>query len=179
MQVTELFALREQFNQRQILLCFNGPFSKGLLEEIGIALKNHTQKDSLPSLAMDIFSVYIELTQNIRHYSTSKNFSDLESSATVVVAKEADSRYLICAGNLINPEDAQPLATHIADLAKMDKAELKAAYKKQLRAPREEGVPSGAGLGLLEVARKSSKPLTSSVAIAENGKMFFSLLAVI
>jgi hypothetical protein len=179
MQVTELFSLREQFNQRQILLCFNGPFSKGLLEEIGMALKNYSQKDSLPSVTMDVFSVYIELTQNIRHYGLSKGYDDTESSATVVVARDSDDRYLIYAGNLIEPDDAQSFSNKIAQLADMDKTQLKAAYKKKLHEPRELNAISGAGLGLLEVARKTSEPLISSLAQAENGKMFLSLLAVI
>jgi hypothetical protein len=179
MQVTELFSLREQFNQRNILLSFNGPFSKGLLEETGMALKNYTQKDGHPSVTMDVFSVYIELTQNIRHYGISKGYNDLESSATLVVARDSRERYVICAGNLIEPDDAESFMAKIAQLASMDKAEIKAAYKKKLREPRDLTATSGAGLGLLEVARKTSEPLTASLAQAENGKMFLSLLAVI
>jgi len=179
MQIADLFSLREHFNHKKILLCFNGPFSKGLLEEIGIALKNHTQKDNPPSLAMDIFSVYIELTQNIRHYSVGKGYSDMDSSATVVIAKDNEERFLIFAGNLVEPSDADRLSTKITELANMDKLALKAAYKKQLRQPRDIETNSGAGLGLLEIARKTSKPLSSSLSPVEDGRVFFSLLATV
>ena len=37
----DLFAMREQFNSQQILLCFNGPISRSLIEEIGNALRNY------------------------------------------------------------------------------------------------------------------------------------------
>jgi len=36
-----LYELRESYNEQQILLCFNGPFSQGLIEEIGNALKRY------------------------------------------------------------------------------------------------------------------------------------------
>lgn len=64
----DLFALREEFNRQQIMLCFNGPISRSLIEEIGNALREYLKADhAAPSAAMDVFAVYIEMTQNIRH----------------------------------------------------------------------------------------------------------------
>lgn len=179
MQPIDLFSLREQFNQRQIMLCFNGPISQNLIEEVGNALKSHMQKDNEQSLTMDVFGVYIELTQNIRHYGISKGYNAMDNSATVVIANDDEDHYLVLAGNLVEPEDAQALADKVSQLALMDKAELKAAYKKQLREPRDQDKASGAGLGLLDIARKTSRPLAANITKAENGKVFFSLLAVI
>ena len=63
METTELIGLREHFNRNHILLCFNGPTSRGLIEEIGNALKNHLHADNAqPSAVMDVFSVYVEMT---------------------------------------------------------------------------------------------------------------------
>ena len=61
----------------------------------------------------------------------------------------------------------------------MDKAQLKAAYKTQLRQPREEGATSGAGLGLIDVARKSSLPLKASLSQIDENRAFLSLCAFI
>ena len=70
MDHSDLYLLRETYNQKDILLCFNGPFSQGLIEEIGNALKHHLQKEAAStSSALDVFAVYIELAQNIREYS--------------------------------------------------------------------------------------------------------------
>lgn len=61
MQSIDIFELREHFTRRKILLCFNGPISRSLIEEIGNALKNYLQADNAhPSDAMDVFSVYVE-----------------------------------------------------------------------------------------------------------------------
>lgn len=179
MQAIDLLSIREQFNQNQILLCFNGPISRSLIEEIGNALKNYLQaENALPAAAMDVFGVYIELTQNIRHYARRMGYSDRDGSATVVVARDDEGHYMVLAGNRVEFADGQALCRRIEQLAGMDKAALKSAYKTQLRRPRADD-SSGAGLGLLDVARKSSRPMTAKLVDTGGGRGFFSLLAVI
>ena len=91
MDSIDLFSLRTHFNRNRILLSFNGPISRSLIEEIGNALRNYLQaENALPAAAMDVFSIYIEMTQNIRHYAQSRGYGDLESAATVIVAPSAD-----------------------------------------------------------------------------------------
>ena len=59
-----LDSLREHFNAQRILLCFDGPISRSLIEEIGNALKNYLQAEQAhPSAAMT-FGTYIEISQN-------------------------------------------------------------------------------------------------------------------
>ena len=83
------------------------------------------------------------------------------------------------AGNLVERDDGQSLVRSIQAIANLDKAALKAAYKEQLRRPRDSGCASGAGLGLLDIARKSSEPLAASLKEQPDGRAFFSLRAVI
>ena len=156
METIDLFSLRTHFNRNRILLCFNGPISRSLIEEIGNALKNYLQAENAqPTAAMDVFSIYIEMTQNIRHYAQSRGYGDLESAATVIVARDAEERYLVQAGNIVEAADGEALLARVDALASMDKAQLKATYKTQLRQPRDAAATTGAGLGLIDVARKS------------------------
>ena len=67
----DLLTLRDQFDKQRVLLSFNGPISHSLIEEIGKAIRNYLNSESAaPSAAMDVFSTYIEMTQNISHYAT-------------------------------------------------------------------------------------------------------------
>jgi len=179
MNAIDLFDLRDQFSRRRILLCFNGPISHGLIEELGNALRNYlTAEQVQPSAVMDVFGVYIELTQNIRHYCRARGYDENESAVTVIVARE-DGGYAVQAGNLVERADGEALVARIEQLAGMDKAELKAAYKEQLRKPRDEGAVTGAGLGLIDVARKASQPLTATLSDLDDGRAFLSVRAVI
>lgn len=179
MNHTDLYNLRETYNQKNILLCFNGPFSQGLIEEIGSALRRYLQSEAATSSsAIDVFAVYIELAQNIREYSLKRNYSDAEASATVVVGRDAEGRYEISAGNIVESQDAEKLFERIEALASLDKVQLKAAYKEQLRKPRNEA--ESAGLGLIDLARKASVPISCGKQPLDAGhKIFFSIRVVI
>ena len=180
MDSTDLFAMREMFNRQHIMLCFNGPISRSLIEEIGNALKNYLQAEhAQPSAAMDVFGTYIEMTQNIRHYAAQNGYQEHEAAATVVVARDDGDHYVVSAGNLVEREDGRALLQRVESLAGLDKAQLKASYKEQLRKPRDAGASTCAGLGLIDMARKSSAPLTASLRDTPDGRAFFSLRAII
>jgi hypothetical protein len=180
MELTDLYSLRETYNEQNILLCFNGPFSQGLIEEIGSALRKHMQSATMSSSsAMDVFGVYIEITQNIQQYAAARGYSDTDASATVVISRDNEGRYVIAAGNIVEADDGATLVRRIEALAGLDKAQLKAAYKEQLRKPREETSESG-GLGLIDIARKATTPVTCSLRPAHAATQnFFSLRVVI
>jgi hypothetical protein len=59
---------------------------------------------------------------------------------------------------MVEIADAQLLASRIEPLNRMNKDELKAAYKEQLKKARGSDCPS-AGLGLIDMARKASAPI--------------------
>lgn len=176
----DLLGMRESYLRQRIMLCFNGPISRSLIEEIGNALRNYlNSQQTTPSAAMDVFAAYIEMTQNIRHYACLQGYDDESASATVAVAKNEQGHYLVSAGNLVERGDGERLVATIEALAHLDKLELKKAYKQQLRQPRETATGSGAGLGLLDIARKSSEPMQASLTVLPDGRGFFSLTATI
>jgi len=177
MHSLDLFALQQRYTEQGILLCFNGPLSSSLIEEIGKALRNHMESQSItPSSAMDVFGVYIELTQNIRHYFQTHDWP--EAVATVVIARDEAGHYLVSAGNRVQLADGRALLERVAALATLDKAALRARYKEQMRAPRADAA-SGAGLGLIDMARKASAPMQAQLQELADGSAFFSLTVAI
>ena len=59
----------------------------------------------------------------------------------------------------------------------MDKEELRALHKERLRLGPEEG-SKGAGLGLMEIARRASKPIEFEFIEVDDGEhVFFALKA--
>lgn len=174
MFATDLYELRARFDDEKILLCFNGPISRSLIEEIGNALRNYLKSEQAsPASALDVFAVYIELTQNIRHYAAQSLIAGADTATVVVSFK--NGHYHISAGNLVRFEDGEALVKRVEMLADLDKAELKRKYKEQLRKPRSEDSVSGAGLGLIDMARKATAPMVSSVKSVDPTRAYFSL----
>ncbi len=179
MKKLDILSIRREFNEKNIVLCFNGPISSALIQELGNALRNYLEAEGAEaSRSMDVFGVYIELTQNIRHYTQARQYPDSMSSATVVIGHDGD-HYHVVAGNIVEPADGRALQQKVSELSELDKAALKAAYKQQLRQPRDDDAVSGAGLGLIDVARKVRAPLVCELEDANDGKAFFTISAVI
>lgn len=176
-QVSEL---QQFFTDQRVMICFNGPNSQTLIEEIGKALKQYIGATAdHPSTVMDVFSVYIEMTQNIRNYAALHGYDVPRASATVIIATQPDGHYSVTAANRVEAADGEALLKRIAFLSQLDKAELKRCYKEQLRQSQRSLAPGTAGLGLIEMARRCSEPLQASLEPAQGGSSLFSLRAII
>lgn len=173
----DLLAIREIFNRQNIILCFNGPVTAPLIEEIGTALRKHMEGlQEAPSAVADVFSIYIEMAQNIRRYAQAKSFTN--ETSTLLISRDTAARYVISASNIVSHDDGQALIERVQQLAQLDKDALKAAFKTQLRQPRST-LSGSAGLGLIDMARKASAPLQHSLQMLDNGRALFILRAIL
>ena len=74
--------------------------------------------------------------------------------------------------------DGERLLARAQSLQEMDKVALKAAFKAQLRQPRDTSKKfNGAGLGLIDMARKATFPLRATLTVEDTDFSFFSLHA--
>lgn len=174
----QLLCFRKTYNEKRILLSFNGPFSQGLIEEIGSALRKYLQSGVMEcASAMDVFAVYVELAQNVREYAALRGYDELESSATVIISRHDAGHYIIAAANVVKRSDGERLLSRLDELNALDKTQLKALYKERLREPRSEH--HRAGLGLIDIARKATAPISGKLFSLDDDNCFFSLLVVI
>lgn len=164
-----LTTLKRTLDEHGILLTFSGPLSQEIIEVLGEAVKKHIISDeSIKSNTLNIFSIFIEQTQNIKNYLARPKFAnesqEFHNSGMLIIGKDSRN-YFICSGNMSEKNDAKILADRVNEINAMDKEQKKAAYKTQLKQKRTlvDGEPGGAGLGLLEIARKASAPIEYSI----------------
>jgi hypothetical protein len=176
-----LHSLRERLGEAGALITFSGSFSHSLIEELGLAVRKYLQTDHVErSAMMDVFSVYVEASQNVRNYTSLKGKDGefgIGQSSIVVIAKR-DTHYEVNAGNMIEKADIAPLREQLERLRKADKPTLKAMYKEQLRKERPAQA-HGAGLGLIDMARRSSAPLEFEFADIDEEYSFFTLRVIV
>jgi hypothetical protein len=173
----DLFAIREEFTRSGIMICFNGPFSHSIIEEIGVAVRNHLSADNLGKDAvLNVFAVYIELAQNVKNYSAAQDLSYDDGKSCIIIIAKRDGRYVVTSGNNVLKSDVPGLTQAIDRINSLDPAGLKKLYKEQMRRDKPaEAV--GAGLGLLEVARRSPDKLSYTFSEVDDKFSFFSLSA--
>ncbi len=171
----DLFQLREQFSREGIMMCFNGPFSHSIIEEMGTAIKNYLEAEDITRMAVqDVFAAYIELAQNVRNYQMLRNLPTGDTgSATILIAKQSET-YAVTAGNVIMQPDIDTLVSRIDHINSLDPDALKKLIRRQLRSEIPPGA-RGAGLGLMEVARRSKTRLEYSVRDIDGQYSFFTL----
>lgn len=157
--------LKGKLDEHNIMLTFSGPFSQEIIEVLGEAIKNHLNFDvNIKNKTFNVFSVFIEQTQNIKNYLGSKRFAnesrEFLNSGLVIIGKD-NEHYYVYSGNMIEKNDTQHFVARLEEINQMNKEQLKTAYKSQIKKAREiiEGVSGGAGLGLLEIAKKSAKAI--------------------
>lgn len=176
-----LFDLRQNLGQAGALITFSGCFSHSLIEELGVAVRRYLETDQVhKSAMMDVFSIYVEASQNVRNYSAAKLMRSDRSvnQASIVVIAKRDSHYEVHAGNMIERDDVPALRQQLEQVRHLDKVGLKALYKERLRQERSTS-QAGAGLGLIDMARRSSAPLEFAFREVDEDYSFFSLRVVV
>lgn len=184
MTTVDLAAMKQTLAKHNVLLSFSGPITHGIIEDLGKAVRHYLESEAAPASAvMDVFAVYVELTQNIRNYCLRK-LGDPPAAphplqeGILVIGRNGES-YLVSSGNLVAHEDLDALTRRIDHLRDLDRAQLRALYKEQLRKERVPGQEGQAGLGLIDMARKASHPLEYAVSEVDGQYAFFSLRVII
>ncbi|HUZ18009.1 MAG TPA: SiaB family protein kinase, partial [Spirochaetia bacterium] len=101
----DLFALRNVFEEHSIMMCFSGPFSHSVIEELGVAIKKYLLSEDAPKDRLaDVFAVFVEQAQNLKNYTERSDFDGSTEanyrSGTLAIARE-DERYVVSSGNLV------------------------------------------------------------------------------
>jgi hypothetical protein len=175
----QLSRIRDEITREGVMICFNGAFVHSIIEEIGSALRRYLEgSETKKGSAMDVFSVYIEQAQNVRNYLARKSFADAAHNNAIIVIGRRGEHYVVSSGNIVESTDVSALSARLDSLTRLDAEGLRRLFKEQLRATtRTEG--GGAGMGLIEIARKSSETLQYAFHPVDERFRFFCLTAVV
>lgn len=177
-----LLGIQNILRENSVLISFSGKLSQAIIEELGEAVKKYLETEDVPKKEIfNIFSIFIEQTQNIKNYCFSKEKSSVHeriASSSIVTIGKTEKGSFICSGNLLCKDDVRKVTEKIDRLIEMDKEELKKIYKETLKSDLQiDSV--GAGLGLIDMARKASHPLEYSITNVDEQFSFFTLKAVV
>ncbi len=179
MKLKHLYKFKKELDAQNIFFGFSGPLSQNLFVEIGYTLRNRMKLEETSSAkALKVFALFVEQVQNIIHYSAERISTTqpdpIELSHGVIVIGCENEKYYVMCGNLIDSKLVDNLQQRLVTLQNMDKEELKHYYKEQRRKEAGEG-SKGAGLGFIELARKTTQPIEFDFQPINENLSFFSL----
>ena len=159
-------------NNEVVLVEFKGSLSQNILIEISDIIIKRVAVDKTIKI---IFAVFVELAQNIMHYSAEKDIIDAkEIGVGKIVFSEHEDYYGICSVNHILNTNHEKLTKHIEKINSMNQDELKSFYKESRRR-NTDNESKGAGLGLIDIARKSKNILEYSTKLIDKNTSFLSI----
>lgn len=166
-----------------LIFFYAGYFSQNIINAIGDAVRLRLEQSDAPgSVRRKIFSTFIEMAQNIVHYScdtlTPPDQATLEMRAGSVMVTHTNEQFLITCANPVDGQYADKLKGILEPLRQMTADQIKDAYRKTLRAETDDD-SKGSGLGFLTIAKDSSAPIEFQFAPNEHGLFMFTLKATI
>lgn len=162
---------------RNIIFSFKGVITEEILADLGEIIKNHISDFKYrPLVVKRVFSIFIEVAQNILHHSAERVTLGPhgERGSGIVMVIESESDFEIVSGNLISNSSSKSIEESCKLINSLDKEGLKKAFRQKIKAPLDEG-NKGAGLGLLDIARKSENRVTFKIDRIDDDHSFLRL----
>jgi hypothetical protein len=181
--IVEFYRIGKKFDYE---IVYNGPPWSDSIEGLGRTLKKRMESDELlQSVSRSVFSVFVEQMNNMLMYSEDRQalktpdtgYADVPQGIFILGTR--DNKYYVQSGNIIKNKNASYINEIIARLKVMDKNSLRKYYKEQLKTENQNPDSKGAGLGLIEMARRASAPIEYCFFPYEKDYTFYTILVTI
>jgi len=176
----------EQYNEmmdsNNVRVFYSGPIWPDGIEGMAQMMRKRLDFDEVPYTASkSVFSIFVEQINNMMMYSAEKEKRTDEAEKQTEISKgvftlglQGDT-YFLQTGNLVSNVNARILKERIDYLNSLDKKELRKFYKEQLNAENDNPESQGAGIGLIEVARRSTSPIEYTLKQYSDDFQYFTM----
>jgi len=169
-----------KMKKNKINLAYEGEITHQITKAFtSLTENNMTREQDYNSVQKKVFHVMVECLQNISKHAESRNsvVSSKDGRGIFMVSK-GETEYNVTTGNVVKNEKVDELTKILENINNLDKDGLNLLYKQQIREGRlsEKG---GAGLGFIDIARKTGQKLIYSFLKIDEEKSFFVLTSTI
>lgn len=154
-----IYDLHRTMMSQKLILVYQGDFTQESTKSIlAMAERNLDSSGEEGNIKRKVFNVMVEALQNIVKHSDELVEGEIRSHAAIFLIGKEDNRYTIMSGNPIRKTNVAGLEQKLHHINSLDKEGLKELYKEIIKNTTisEKG---GAGLGFVDMARKSGEKL--------------------
>jgi Family of unknown function (DUF6272) len=180
MDPRDVYSLTQMLAQQHVSLCYSGYLSEEVLAGLSSMLRSTVAADNQDeNLGKRVFSVFIEQAQNVMRYSADQlQDPDGCDHRFGIITFGIQDKFFVLTGNRMLTADAERLRATLEEIRDLNKEDLRSYYRERLNSPPREG-DKGAGLGLIEIARRVSQPFEFDFIPLDDCTSFFCLKAYI
>ena len=173
MNLQNIFDLYEKMNKEDIVFSYRGEITKEFLSTVYAMVESGDMFEGANRKKKKTFyHIIVESLQNVYHH---KNSLQEKFPSLFIIAKGLEESTVIISGNCITKKDADKLKSSIDSINRMSSSELKTKYLEKLSRTKLSD-KGGAGLGLMDIARKSGNKLQYDFESITPQISFFSLI---
>jgi hypothetical protein len=158
MNISEVQSLVEK--DGIVFISYGGFLSQSLISAMTEALEKEAEYSEISmGISNNIFTIFIELSQNMMNYSKSKdeNCREITPGGLIVVSKDINNeKYYIHSQNIISIDDKEKIEPKLIEIESLDKNGIKERYK-ELRRSGKNTHGKGGGIGFYEIAKRCDK----------------------
>ncbi|NOU17791.1 MAG: hypothetical protein HOO91_09555 [Bacteroidales bacterium] len=164
----------------EITLVYEGEITHQITKAFtSLTESNMAKEEESNTVQKKVFHVMVECLQNISKHADSFGSDDfLFAGRGIFMVSKGDIEYHVTTGNVIENAKIEELSRILDHINVLDKEGLKQLYKTQMREGRlsEKG---GAGLGFIDIARKTGRKLDYHFLSIDEETSFFILTSTI
>jgi hypothetical protein len=117
-----------------------------------------------------LFMFVLESLQNVSRHAS----RDEHGSMSLVVYSKSSDGYTVTTGNIIDPANVSSLKERLDEINKLDPSEIRTIYRQMLNSS-EFSTKGGAGIGLIEMAKKTGNKLDYDFVPVDDENTYFIL----
>ena len=170
--------IRKIMIEEEIIFSFSGMISQSLTSFMVETAKAQIEdRGEDAKLTRSMFMIAVEQLQNIMSYSKEKDIQEehkyISPGIMVIGFSSQKQKYYVSSSNEIVQGDKEKVAKKIDHINSLEKNELRKYLREKLRSA-EDKHDRGAGVGFIEMAKRSSEKLEYSFEEVES-KLYFHI----
>ncbi len=169
-----------KMKRNNINLAYEGEITHQITKAFTSLTENNMIKaEDCNSVQKKVFHVMVESLQNIsRHADSQYNIVSSKDGRGIFLVSKDDTEYNVTTSNIVANKKIKELKQMLENINKLEKQELDKLYKQKIKEGRLSA-KGGAGLGFIDIARKTGQKLIFSFIKIDEEKSFFVLTSTI
>ena len=178
--IKSVLSLHEEMVNNGFSLVYEGEFNHQITKMFtSMAERDMDKTNEEKAVKRRVFHVMVECLQNIsKHADDFTSNEYLFSGRGIFLVSKNEDEYSVTTGNAVENDRIEELTEMLESINRMDKEELKQLYKRQMKEGRLSD-KGGAGLGFIDIKRKTGKELEYHFLPISDDTSFFLLTSTI
>jgi hypothetical protein len=173
------YQLYHTMQANEINLVYEGVVTQEITRTFtALTEKNMAKNEESNQVQRKVFNVMVECLQNISKHADPMSDEEEDERRGIVLVSHGEESYNVITGNVVKREKREGLEKSLEHINSLDKEGLSALYKQQIREGKisEKG---GAGLGFIDIAKKSGNKIEYQFKDLTEDLCFFIIITTI